>query len=83
MTVVPNTRIAGVAFTGVHGYKAVAAMGKTLELGGGKRVLRKQECGRAHKSDEQSLHTFPHASVCLITVSFSSQTWTLGTAPGN
>jgi hypothetical protein len=41
MTVVPNTRIAGVAFTGVNGYKAFAAMGKALELDGGERVLRK------------------------------------------
>ncbi|MGB6288141.1 MAG: hypothetical protein WBG18_27575 [Xanthobacteraceae bacterium] len=36
-------------------------MGKTLELDGGKRVLRKQEGGRAHKSDEPHFHTFPHA----------------------
>jgi hypothetical protein len=30
-----------VALTGLYGYKAVAAMGETLELDGGKRVLRK------------------------------------------
>jgi hypothetical protein len=59
VTVVPNARIAGVALTGLHGYKAVATMGKTLELDGGKRVLRKQEGGRAHKSDEPLFHTFP------------------------
>ena len=61
MTVVPNARIAGVALTGLHGYKAVATMGKTLESDGGDRVLRKQKGGRAHKSDEQLFHTFPHA----------------------
>jgi hypothetical protein len=65
MTVMPNARIAGVAFTGVHGYKAIAAMGKALELDGGKRVLRKQQGGRAHKNGEPEFHTFPHASVCL------------------
>ena len=43
VTVVPNARIAGVALTGVYGYKAVAAMGKALELDGGKRVLRRKE----------------------------------------
>jgi hypothetical protein len=37
-------------------------MGKTLELDGGKRVLRKQEGGRAHKSDEPLFHTIPHNS---------------------
>ena len=42
VTVVPNARIAGVALTGLHGYKAIAAMGKALELDGGKRVLPKQ-----------------------------------------
>jgi hypothetical protein len=31
-------------------------MGKTLELDGGKRVLRKQEGGRAHKGDEPLFH---------------------------
>jgi hypothetical protein len=41
VTVVPNARIAGVALTGLHSYKAIAAMGKTLELDGCKRVLRK------------------------------------------
>jgi hypothetical protein len=41
VTVVPNARIAGVAFTGMHGYKALAAMGKTLELDGGNCILRK------------------------------------------
>jgi len=61
VAVVPNTRIAGVALTGLHGYKAVGAMGKTLELGGGKRVLRKHEVGHAHKSDEPLFHTFLHA----------------------
>jgi hypothetical protein len=55
-----NARIAGVALTGLHGDKAVAAMGKTLEREGGKRVLRKQERGRAHKSDEPLFHTIPH-----------------------
>ena len=62
VTVVPDTRIACVALTGLHGYKAVAAMGKTLERDGGKRVLRKQEGGCAHKSDEPLFHTFPHTS---------------------
>jgi hypothetical protein len=38
-----------VALTGFDGDKAVAAMGKTLELDGGKRVLRQYEGGRAHK----------------------------------
>jgi hypothetical protein len=66
VTVVPNARIAGVALTGVHGYKAIAAMGKTLELDGGKRVLRRQEGGRAHQSDEPLFHTFPHASMPRI-----------------
>jgi hypothetical protein len=61
VAVVPNARIAGVALTGLHRYKAVAAMGKTLELDGGKRVLRKQEVGRAHNSDEPPFHTFLHA----------------------
>ena len=60
VTVVPNARIAGVAFTGLHAYKAVAAMGKTLELDGSERALRKQEGGRADKSDEPYFHTFPH-----------------------
>jgi len=41
VTVVPNARIAGVALTGFHGYKAVATMRKTLKHNGGKRVLRK------------------------------------------
>ena len=61
VTVVPNARIAGVALTDVHGDKTVAAMSKTLELNGGKRVLRKQGGRRAHKSDEPLFHTFPHA----------------------
>lgn len=60
MTVVPNARIAGVTLTGVHRYKAVAAMGKTLELDGGDRVLCKQRGGDTHKSDEPHFHTFPH-----------------------
>jgi len=46
---------------GLHGHKAVAAMGKALELDRGKRALRKQKGGRAHKSDEPLFHTFPHA----------------------
>jgi hypothetical protein len=41
VTVMPNAGIAGVALTGLHGDKAVTTMGKTLELEGGKRVLRK------------------------------------------
>jgi hypothetical protein len=40
VTEVPDAGIAGVALTGFDGDKAVAAMGKTLELDGGKRVLR-------------------------------------------
>jgi hypothetical protein len=64
VTVVPNARIAGVALTGLHGDKAVAAMGKTLEREGGKRVLREQERGRAHKSDEPLFHTFPPLPRC-------------------
>jgi len=63
VTVVPNARVSGVALTGLHGYKAVVAMRKTLEHDGSKRVLRKQEGGRAHKSDEPLFHTFPHASM--------------------
>jgi uncharacterized MAPEG superfamily protein len=59
VTIVPNARIAGVALTGLHGYKAVATMGKTFELDGRKRVLCKQEAGRAHKSEEPLFHTFP------------------------
>jgi hypothetical protein len=62
VTVMPDARIACVAFTSVHGHRAVAAMGKTLELDGGKRVLCKQEGGRAHKSDEPLFHTIPHNS---------------------
>jgi len=34
VTIVPNARIGGVTLTGLHGYKAVVAMGKTLELDG-------------------------------------------------
>ena len=67
VTVVPNARIAGVALTDLHGYKAVAAMGKTLELDGGKPVLREHEGGRAHKTDEPLFHTFPHASAAHCT----------------
>jgi hypothetical protein len=63
MTIMPNARIAGVAFTGVHGHKAIAAMGKAFELDGGKGVLRKQQGGGAYKSDEPDFHKFPHASV--------------------
>ena len=60
VTVVPNARIAGVALTGLHGYKALAAMGKTLEHHGGERVLRKHEGGRTHKSKAPLFHTvFP------------------------
>jgi hypothetical protein len=61
VTVMPNARIAGVALTGLHGYKAVGAMRKTLELDGRKRVLCKQEGGRAHKSEKPLFHTFPNA----------------------
>lgn len=39
---VPDARIVGVALT-VQGDKALAAMIKTLELDGGKCVLRQQE----------------------------------------
>jgi hypothetical protein len=63
---VPNARIAGVALTGLHGYKAVAAMGKTLELDGRKRVLCKQEGGGAGKSEEPLFHVFTNASMRLI-----------------
>ena len=66
VTVVPNARIAGVALTGLYGYKAVAAMSKALELDGGKRVLRRQEGGRAHKSEKPLFHTFPHALIQRI-----------------
>ena len=59
VTVVPNARITGMALTGLHGYKAVAAMGKTLELDCGKSVLRKQEGGRAHKCEKPLFHVFP------------------------
>jgi hypothetical protein len=59
VTKVPHARIASVALTGLHGDKAIAAMGKTLELDGGKRVLRQQEGGRAHKSDEPRFHNIP------------------------
>ena len=69
VTVVPNARIASVALTGLHVYKALAAMGKTLELDGGKRVLRKQEGGCAHKSDAPLFHTLPHASMRRIVLS--------------
>jgi hypothetical protein len=63
VTVVPNPRIAGVALTGVHGYKTIAAMGKTLELDGGMRVLCRQEGGSARKNDEPLFHMFPPASM--------------------
>jgi hypothetical protein len=63
VTVVPNARIAGVAFTGMHGYKTLAAMGKTLEHDGGNRILCKQEGGRAHKTDKQLFHTCSHVSM--------------------
>jgi len=58
VTVVPNARIPSVALTGLHGYKALAALGKTLELDGSKCALRKQEGGRARKSDAPIFHTF-------------------------
>jgi len=61
VTVVPNARIAGVALTGLHGYQAVTAMGKTLELDGGKRVLPKQQGGCAHKCEKPLFHIFPNA----------------------
>jgi hypothetical protein len=61
VTVVPNARIAGVALTGLRGYKTVGAVCKALELDGGKRVLCKQEGGRARKSEEPLFHTFPNA----------------------
>jgi len=62
VTVVPNARISGVALTGLDCYKAVVAMRKTLKHDGSKRVLRKQEGGRAHKSDEPLFHEiFPKA----------------------
>jgi hypothetical protein len=63
VTVMPNARIAGVALTGLHCDKALAAMGKTLEPESGKRVLRGQERGRAHKSDEPLFHNNPRATV--------------------
>ena len=67
VTVVPNARIAGVALTGLHSYKAVAAMGKTLEPDGGERVLRKQEGGRADKREEPLFHAFPNALMrCIV-----------------
>ena len=62
VTVMPNARIAGVALTGFLGYKTVAAMGEALELDCGKRVLRRQESGCAHKNDEPLFHIIPHAS---------------------
>jgi hypothetical protein len=58
MTVVPNARIVGVALTGLHSYKAVVAMGKTLELDGSKRVLREQKRGRVNKSEQPLFHAF-------------------------
>jgi len=66
VTVVPNARIAGVALTCLHGYQAVTAqavtaMGKTLELDGGKRVLPKQQGGCAHKCEKPLFHIFPNA----------------------
>jgi len=51
-----------VALTGLDCYKAVVAMRKTLKHDVSKRVLRKQEGGRAHKSDEPLFHEiFPKA----------------------
>jgi hypothetical protein len=55
-----------VAFTGVHGYKALGAMGKPLELDGGKHVARKQKGRGPCKSDESDFRTFPCASVRRI-----------------
>jgi hypothetical protein len=40
VTVVPNARIAGVALTGLDGYKAIGAVSKTLKHDGSKRILR-------------------------------------------
>ncbi len=54
---VPDARIAGVALT-VHGDQALPAMSKTLQLYGGKRVLLKQEGGRACKSNNPPFHAF-------------------------
>jgi hypothetical protein len=61
VTVMPKARIVGVALTSLHGYKAVAAMGKTLELDRGKRVLRKKQGGRPRESHKPLFHTFHHA----------------------
>jgi hypothetical protein len=66
VAVMPNARIAGVALTGFHCYKTVAAMGEALELDSGNRVLRRQESGCAHKNDEPLFHTIPHASKLRI-----------------
>jgi hypothetical protein len=73
VTVVPNARIAGVALTGLHVNKALAAMGKTLELDSGKRVLCKEEGGRAHKTDAPLFHTFlmPQCGCIVHTGDFS------------
>ena len=62
VTVVPNARMAGVALTGLDGYKAVGAMSKTLKHDGSTCILRKQKGGRANKHDEPLFHTFPRAS---------------------
>jgi hypothetical protein len=64
-TEVPDPRIAGVALA-VHSDKALAAMIQTLELDDGMRVLRQQEGGRAHKSDDPPFHAFPHAWIGLL-----------------
>ena len=65
---------AGVALTGLHSYKAVAAMGKSLELDGGKRVLRKQKGETAQEGNEPLFHEiFPmlNAANCIEVVSES------------
>jgi len=70
---VPNARIAGVALTGLHGYKAVVAMGKTLELDGGKRVLRNQEGRRANKGHEPLFHEiFPMPQYASLRIDLPS-----------
>jgi hypothetical protein len=50
----------------MHGYKALAAMGKTLEYNGGNRTLGKQEGGRTRKTDKQLFHTRSHVSMLRI-----------------
>ena len=69
----PNARIAGVTLTGFHGYKAVAAMGKPLELDGRNCVLRRQEGGCTYKSNKPLFHTFPYALMRCIVLSWFSE----------